>query len=312
MKSFFYPIRAQLVVIRRCNLACAYCNEFDDRSEPIACERLQERIEHLRRLQTRQIEFTGGEPLMHPHITSLVTYAKQLGFEKILMITNGVLLSRNLVEGLNQSGLDDMQVSIDAVTPNSMTVKALRPLLPKLDLLARFAHFRVTMNAVIGSSSPHELIEIVNCARQYGFIPRVLVRHDEYGQAEFRNDEIAAYADIIPEIADLLIESHGYRAKLLRGEPAPFKCRAGCSYLYIDEWGIVRWCSQQRQHLGVPLIEYSRDHLKQQFYTRKPCSDRCTLGCARTASADHESHQQPITLSASEIKDKWLMTSYRT
>jgi hypothetical protein len=66
---------------------------------------------------------------------------------------------------------------------------------------------------------------------------------------------------------------------------APFKCRAGSRYLYVDEDSIVRWCSQQRDAFGIPLADFTHDHLREQFHTRKPCADHCTVGCARTCSA---------------------------
>jgi MoaA/NifB/PqqE/SkfB family radical SAM enzyme len=301
MKNIFLPKRAQLVVIRRCNLACAYCNEFDNRSEPIPLEQLTERVEHLRRLKTQEIEFTGGEPLLHPGISTLISKARDLGFGRVMMISNGLLLSRKGIEDLNEAKLDDLQVSIDGVTPNLVTVKALRPLLPKLDLLAEFATFRVTISAVVGSSTPQELIDIVQCGRQYGFIPRVLIRHDKDGQADLSNQEISEYEGIREEINELLSEANGYRAKLLNGAPSPFKCRAGCSYFYVDEWGIVRWCSQQQERFGIPLVEYSSNHLKEQFNTRKPCTDLCTIGCARSASSEHESHPQSLILNSGSV-----------
>lgn len=35
LRHRYQPINAHIVPIRRCNLACAYCNEFDDHSPPV-------------------------------------------------------------------------------------------------------------------------------------------------------------------------------------------------------------------------------------------------------------------------------------
>ena len=35
------PLLAQMVVTRRCNLSCGYCNEYDDFSPPVAAGRTQ-------------------------------------------------------------------------------------------------------------------------------------------------------------------------------------------------------------------------------------------------------------------------------
>ena len=30
-----HPVMAHIIPIRRCNLSCAYCNEYDDHSKPV-------------------------------------------------------------------------------------------------------------------------------------------------------------------------------------------------------------------------------------------------------------------------------------
>ena len=55
------PLLTQLVVIRRCNLTCGYCNEYDDYSDPVPKEVLFERIDHLAELGNLILTLTGGE-----------------------------------------------------------------------------------------------------------------------------------------------------------------------------------------------------------------------------------------------------------
>jgi MoaA/NifB/PqqE/SkfB family radical SAM enzyme len=68
----YSPFLVQLVVIRRCNLACGYCNEFDDHSPPVPFDELCRRIDKIYELGAWSIEFTGGEPLEHPRLVDLV------------------------------------------------------------------------------------------------------------------------------------------------------------------------------------------------------------------------------------------------
>ena len=44
IQSANHPILAQIVPIRRCNLACTYCNEFDKHSPPVPLATMRERI----------------------------------------------------------------------------------------------------------------------------------------------------------------------------------------------------------------------------------------------------------------------------
>ena len=64
------PFLAQLVVTRRCNLTCGYCNEYDDFSKPVPTEVVKARLDHLADLGTLVVTLTGGEPLLHPSSTS--------------------------------------------------------------------------------------------------------------------------------------------------------------------------------------------------------------------------------------------------
>src|ERR1044071_9103810 len=68
LASTDHPVLVHLIPIRRCNLACAYCNEFDDHSKPVPIETLFERVDRLARLGTSIITISGGEPLLHPEL----------------------------------------------------------------------------------------------------------------------------------------------------------------------------------------------------------------------------------------------------
>jgi len=45
-----HPVLAHVIPMRRCNLSCAYCNEYDDYSSPVPLEVMNRRIDKLARL----------------------------------------------------------------------------------------------------------------------------------------------------------------------------------------------------------------------------------------------------------------------
>jgi MoaA/NifB/PqqE/SkfB family radical SAM enzyme len=47
-----HPVLTHLIAIRRCNLSCAYCNEFDKFSKPIPLEVMFRRVDRLAALGT--------------------------------------------------------------------------------------------------------------------------------------------------------------------------------------------------------------------------------------------------------------------
>lgn len=284
----FGPWLAQVVVTRKCNLSCGYCSEYDKTSEPVSFELLATRLSRLRELRTWAVCLTGGEPTLHPRLPDLLREMRRLGFRRRQLITNGFLLTHELIEVMNSCGLTDLQISVDGVAPNATTSKTLRPLRAKLELLATYARFPVVMSAVIGSAPAEEALEVIDFAKEHGFSPRVLLIHDDKGHVNLSTEELAVYEEARRRLGRAGAESHDYRTRLMQSGQAPFNCRSGSRYLYVDEFGNVGWCAQTRDVFSKSLLDYGLSDLRAQFETRKACNPTCTIGCARTASAYDE------------------------
>src|SRR5262252_7809913 len=104
-----HPILAHIIPMRRCNLACSYCNEYDDYSKPVEKKIMFERLDKLADLGTTAIIISGGEPLMHPEIEEIVRKIRQRGMLACL-ITNGYLLTKDKIKKLNNAGLEYLQI----------------------------------------------------------------------------------------------------------------------------------------------------------------------------------------------------------
>jgi MoaA/NifB/PqqE/SkfB family radical SAM enzyme len=289
----YSPFLAQLVVIRRCNLSCGYCSEYDKSSQPVPFEVLEERLRKLRELGTFGISLTGGEPTLHPELPRLIRKCRELGFLRTGMISNGFFLRPELIEKLNKSGLQEIQISIDGVHANETTQKVLDNLKKRLQALKEHARFEVTVSGVIGASPPEEAEEVVSVASEMGFTPRVLLVHDSNGQLKLNSNEIKTFENIVKRLPKSWKEFSNYRKRLVHQGSSPFKCRAGSRYLYVDEFGKVNWCSQTRAVWSKNLMDYTLDDLREQFYRYKSCHATCTIGCARSASQLDNWRRQP-------------------
>src|ERR1700685_2580881 len=118
-----HPLLAHLIPVRRCNLSCTYCNEFDDFSKPVPTEEMLRRIDKLGALGTAGVTIPGGEPLLHPDLDDLIRRIRSNGMIAGL-ITNGYFLVAERIQRLNRAGLEWLQISIDNVNPDEVSKKS--------------------------------------------------------------------------------------------------------------------------------------------------------------------------------------------
>ncbi len=286
--SRYNPLLAQVVVTRRCNLACGYCNEYDNFSPPVPLPALLARVGHLAKLKTASVTFTGGEPLLHPQLDQVIAAARAHRMI-VTMITNGFKLSLDWIQRLNAAGLQGMQVSVDNLEPDAVSMKSLHSVERKLALLAQHARFKVNVNSVLGISEERtqDVVVVAETAAKYGLQHSVGVLHDHTGTLKpLSAAQMQAYARVT-KISPSLVHTLNYRLfqkNLMQGRPNDWKCRAGARYLYVAEDGLVHWCSQQRGHPGIPLLDYTDEDLRREFHTEKSCSPTCTLSCVHQMS----------------------------
>ncbi len=284
-----HPVQAHIVPIRRCNLACGYCNEYDDFSKPVPVEEMFRRVDHLGELGTTLIVISGGEPLMHPELEAVIARIRQNGI-MAACITNGYLLTSDRIEKLNRAGLEHLQISIDNLQPDDVSMKSLKVLDKKLQLLAEHAEFHVNINSVVGAgvNDPQDAVTIARRALELGFTSTVGIIHDGTGQLKpLDAASLAAYDEIKRLSKSSYSRLNRFQDNIAHGRPNQWRCRAGARYLYIDEDGLVHYCSQQRGYPAKPIVDYTLADIRSEYLTEKSCAPMCTVSCAhQTAYMD--------------------------
>ncbi|MDE3104190.1 MAG: radical SAM protein [Acidobacteriota bacterium] len=290
LASTGHPYMAHIVPMRRCNLACTYCNEFDDVSEPVPLEEMFRRIDHLGRLGTSVITISGGEPLLHPELEQIIARIRKNG-AIAGMITNGYLLMPDRIQRLNQAGLDHLQISIDNVMPDEVSKKSLKVLDKKLQMLAEHADFHVNINSVVGGgvANPGDALVVSERALAMGFSSTIGIIHDGSGQLKPLGEVERSVWDQVRRLTRRSYSRFNhFQEAIANGRTNDWRCRAGARYIYICEFGLVHYCSQQRGHPGVPIAEYSTADVKREFLTEKSCAPSCTISCVHQVSyIDH-------------------------
>ena len=292
------PVAAHLIPIRRCNLACAYCNEYDDHSAPVATSDLVRRVDLLADLGTSIVTFSGGEPLLHPELDVVIGRIRRRGMIATL-ITNGYLLTRRRIQALNRAGLDHLQISIDNVVPDEISKKSLKVLDRKLQWLSEDADFDVVINTVVGGGvrNPDDAKVIATRARELGLSVTVGIIHDHSGQLLPLDRHQREIIDEIGTSGTSTFDFSSYnrfQKNLANGRPNEWHCRAGARYVYVCEDGLVHWCSQQRGRPGIPLENYTAADVAREYHREKSCAPWCTVGCVHRVAQVDDLRRDPV------------------
>ena len=308
-----HPVLAHVIPTRRCNLSCTYCNEYDTVSDPVPLPKLYRRVDKLAELGISIITMSGGEPLLHPQLDDVFRRVRIHGVMASL-ITNGYLLTAERIRRLNDAGLEYLQISIDNVQPDEVSMKSLKVLDKKLLLLAKHAYFHVNINSVVGGGikNSKDASVIAERARQLGFMSTVGIIHDHGGQLRpLKGQEQQVYRQIRSMVKRSYSRMIYFQDNIAAGKPNKWRCRAGGRYLYICEDGLVHYCSQQRGYPGIPLEHYTVDHVREGYHSLKPCAPHCTISCVHKVSA-FDFWRDPQNLKPARFKPAGALVQLQT
>lgn len=109
--------QCSVVLTRNCNLRCTFCYVKDAgycESEMVSFENLKKIVDFCCDAKVKYIFFTGGEPLLYPHLNDILVYIKEKEHPITTAVaTNGILLEDfHFCKKIRDSGLDYIDVSM--------------------------------------------------------------------------------------------------------------------------------------------------------------------------------------------------------
>jgi MoaA/NifB/PqqE/SkfB family radical SAM enzyme len=280
------PWAAHIYVTDNCNLDCSYCNEFDNTVDHPATEDVKKWMRKLRELGVKRLGYLGGEPLLHPDFVELVRYGKELGFTKLSMSTNGFLLTKKLLRELEEAGLDQMQFSVDRMTPNGTTKKSLKTVRHKLEWF-KDSTIGFNVNSVLCNDTADQVGELIDTCLEEDVGVHARVIHDDL----INDRKLRLYPSIEPlkKLLDYQIDLKGqgeqihtswnlldFQHDILRQKQPEWKCIAGYKYFFVSSEGKFWPCSQVRT--DVDIMDVTWDYLKS-WDEPKECQKDCGVWC---------------------------------
>lgn len=168
---------SQLAVVhihQTCNLRCVFCLERPERSGEASPDLAQvlESLASLRAGGATDVVFMGAETLLRPDAPEVLKSARELGFARIRVATNGTPVARRgYLAALVDAGLNALELSIHGATPDvadriagvphTFARQAL-----VLAQLATLPALELTINTVICRENAPQLSEIAAHVRQ--------------------------------------------------------------------------------------------------------------------------------------------------
>lgn len=198
----------------RCNQKCDFCWQERDWPEPPA-EHYHRWVDEIADLGVRSVQFSGGEPTIHPELPALVEHATRRGLHVSLQ-TNAVRLAKpGFVDKLVAAGLQGLFVSYHSHLPaisDAMTSAPGTHVFTERGILAALgAGLAVTLNTVVERRNFERLADHARHIVQTfgsGATRPVLVTYSHPGR--YLHDEIFAAAAVpLDEVRAHLVEAIG-------------------------------------------------------------------------------------------------------
>lgn len=290
-------VRVFIELTNKCNLNCRHCyggfactnNTF------IPLEKLKDIISKSSQAGVYQIDFTGGEPTLYPHLDELLEYAYNAGV-MVRIFTNLTLFNDELNETFKKHCVKDIVTSLDSCIKEEhdnfrgksgsfdKTLAAIKKL--------KSEDFNISLNTMIGQHNKKhidELVDFINDLQVKSVLDVIIPE----GRASNLNEDIIESAKIIKSI-------YQKNDEIVNKDSISVGCGVGNRFVYIKSNGSIYLCpSLIGEEFKVADIDnFDIDEIwtkLEKKYKNLSCSKKCneckncTGGCRARAKMLHGS-----------------------
>jgi heme b synthase len=268
---------------RSCNLNCVHCRASSEHGPypgEFDTKKCLEILDQIAQTGEPIVILTGGEPLLKKDIFDLARHGTQLGL-RMVMATNGTLLTPAITEKLSSSGIKRVSISLDGASAQRhdqfrKVPGAFKAALAGIELLKR-ADIEYQINTTVTKHNIHQIREILDLAIKLGAVAHHIFLLVPTGRArDMINQEIEAleYEELLHWFYDMrekvplhlkaTCAPHYYRILRqeahARGEKVDFNtygldavtrgCLGGTSFCFISHDGVVQPCGYLELNCG--------------------------------------------------------------
>ncbi|HEX2339983.1 MAG TPA: radical SAM protein [Vicinamibacterales bacterium] len=302
----FHPLLAYLFTEWKCNLDCHYCWAHHNQTRGMTEDVARNAIDWLHETGCRVLAIMGGEPLLRPKfIQKVVAYATGRGFF-VYLPTNGRLMWPWVIDRIGVAGVSTVNLAVDCLDERPGLPKALNPVRAHFDYLVKmqykygytvFLNINVTRQNLTDVKVLTEIAHDANVATDYHLNEAPMTDQQHFARADdngtyIRPEDWPAVDDLLDSLAEL--SQRGYRMvnsrqhfadmkRFMRGEVAPWVCRAGQSSLIIRTDGTLAPCfTYYSVATDWGAIKNPRFDTAQLTTLKKTCTAHCLSTCQHT------------------------------
>lgn len=300
------PLCVSFEITHACNASCQHCHRGGPVDEDQASAEEFGRI--YQELRPPVVQVSGGEPLLREDVLDVVRALRQPdGTPYIILVTNGSLLTPEVVREANEAGVDAYSISLDYPDDRHDEFRMIPGLFAHIKTLVESLdeeeRKKITLNCVVQSDNFKECLPLASLALEWGvganYSPYTWLRTDDRGFVVPRED--------LPELKEIfngLLEFQSRHntvksnATFLNNIVAFFGdkgipgCRAGERFMVVNPDGTFSPC-------GLITRGYtSMSHMREDFVKSNTCT-----GCNTSIRAWTE---RPFSMFFSSIRPKSL------
>ncbi|WP_341665660.1 radical SAM protein [Vibrio sp.] len=265
-EQYWSPTTAIVHIIQNCNSPCMICDCWKAKRHFHDVDVLSETFRMLAKKGASSVMISGGEPLLHPQLKSVLSAAKQHGL-KIELNTNGILLHK--FDWLAKFGINEIIISMDGIDAPSYkrirgtnkfdrvwaNIKRLKTLNPEQNI-----GIRTTLTSVVTNNLMDYLTFIDSSPIDYvGFSPL------DTDSTSFSRDTMTI--EVASQLKDHLLPSREECSKLFGvlndpNSPVTKKIRSMHGQGKID-WNVEKF---------VDCLEFYTHNTRSRVTSSEPCN----------------------------------------
>jgi MoaA/NifB/PqqE/SkfB family radical SAM enzyme len=296
------PGMCQFAINNACNAKCGFCSfaldklprdtwKFVDRDQGLQA------IDILARQDIGYLLFTGGEPLMHPHILEFAQRGRDHGM-KVMLVTHAGLLRPERIRELAGAGVSSFIISVDAASEElhernrglpgvCAKIREANKVIKELRL---YSTASVTMSKLVDYDALPDFLRSlgftsVTFSYPLNHLGSSFLGFSDADLVNYTDDELLAAFEKVKAFKKRFLvlnptASLEEMQRFVRKEEQRFPCLGGYKYFHLD-WNLDLWRCHYWHKPMCSIFEFDGSQR-----IRDGCT-KCMIDCYRDSSTMH-------------------------